>query len=63
MKFRLRIKCFLFPQVMLGEAFHRGRINMGLESMMNYGILIHPKEIKEKILKESSFENWIKNNE
>jgi hypothetical protein len=50
-----------FPKVVLREAFHRGRINMDLENMMNYGILIHPKETKEKILKDSSFDVWLQN--
>ena len=50
-----------FPKIVLREAYHRGRINMDLENMMNYGILVHPKEKKEKILHESSFDVWLQN--
>jgi len=61
MKLKTRLLIIFFPKVVLREAFHRGRINMNLENMMNYGILIHTKEDKEKILQESSFEVWLKN--
>jgi hypothetical protein len=59
MKFKTRLLMLFFPKVVLREAFHRGRINMDLENMMNYGILVHPKETKEKILQESSFDVWL----
>jgi hypothetical protein len=36
-------------------------MDMNLENMMNYGILVHSKEKRDEILKERSFDVWLKN--
>jgi hypothetical protein len=58
--FIFRLKLFLNPKFMLAEAFHRGRIEKGIENMMDNGYLIHTPDKKEQVLKNVSFDEWYK---
>lgn len=49
------------PNDVLRAAYHQGKMDMNLENMMNYGILVHSKEKRDEILKERSFDVWLKN--
>jgi hypothetical protein len=59
-KVKIRIALLLYPEAVLAEAFNRGTIHQRLRNMMDYGVLKHTDEDREKILKESSFEDWLK---
>ena len=54
----LRVMCAIFPKSVLKEAFHRGTIQQDFENMCNYGVLVHSKENKDKLLHSMSFEEW-----